>query len=430
MDAGSIYVISDLHIGGDEQLETVEFKAELLGFLQQLESAAPNTELIINGDFLGLWEFTETTGPEKLDLLLDRYPEIFEQFRATGEQIQITLLSGNHDHELVAYDAYEETLAEYNITLETEPSVTRTRSGHRIHFEHGHQRDANNRIKDWGNAFAHPLGYHYNTELVSRAGKLSSPGQFEWLGDIQAITPTERIPSWFLSKYVYREMNPLLRYALIPFLLLFNVSVLVAIAAGLDIAGVISLPIEQLTTLLDQFGTAGSVVLFLLYLNVAVAGLLVLIGIPVYLLRRDLTKTINRMGLFETELTVDPERPYVEAAAEIFAERPETTIFCYGHTHRPNIIELDDGVLVNSGTWLKRLHRRDGLIGVLPPVYYPSYQLCAVRLEAVDEGVAIEYEAIDKPSPSPEELTLTERLVTLGRSPDPELPDRTVVTDE
>lgn len=430
MAGGPIYVISDLHIGGDEQLETVEFRTELLTFLQRLESADPDTELIINGDFLGLWEFTDTTGAEKLDVLLEQYADLFEQLRTTGEQIQITLLSGNHDHELVAYEAYEETLAEYNITLVTDPSVTRSKNGQQIHFEHGHQRDPNNRIPDWGNAFARPLGYHYNTELVSRAGKLSSPGQFEWLGDIQAVTPTERIPSWFLSKYVYREMSPLLRYALIPFLLLFNVSVAVAIAAGLDIAGIISLPTEQLTALLDQFGTAGAVALFLLYLNIAVAGLLVLIGIPAYLLRRDLTKTVDRMGLFETDLTVDPERPYITAATEIFAEEPETTIFCYGHTHRPKVTEIEGGVLVNSGTWLKRLHRRGGPIGVLPPVYYPSYQLCAVRFEAVEEGVAVEYEAIDKPSPAPEELTLTERVVTLGRGPDPKLPDRIVVSEE
>lgn len=430
MGSRPVYVISDLHIGGNEQLETVEFKRELLEFLTSLESADPDTELIINGDFLGLWEFTEAAGPEKLELLVKRYPDLFDQLRQTGEQIQITLLSGNHDHELVAYDAYETILAEYNITLETDPSVSRRVNGQTIHFEHGHQRDPNNRIPDWGNAFARPLGYHYNAQLVSRAGELSSRGEFEWLADIQAVTPTERIPSWFLSKYVYREMNPLLRYALIPFLLLFNISALIAIAAGLDIAGVVSLPTAQLTTLLDQFGTAGSVVLFLLYLNVAVAGLLLLIGIPVYLLRRDLTKTIDRMGLFETDLTVDPERPYLEAAEEIFAANPETTVFCYGHTHRPEIVDLDGGVLVNSGTWLKRLHRRGGPIGLLPPVYYPSYQLCAVRFEPTDKGVAIEYEPIDKPSPAPEELTLTERLVTLGRSPDPELPDPKVVTDD
>jgi hypothetical protein len=60
-------------------------------------------------------------------------------------------------------------------------------------------------------------------------------------------------------------------------------------------------------------------------------------------------------------------------------------------------------------------------------VFYPSYQLCAVRIAPAEGGVAVEYEAVDKPSPSPEELTLTERLLTLGRAPDPGLPDRRVV---
>jgi len=44
--------------------------------------------------------------------------------------------------------------------------------------------------------------------------------------------------------------------------------------------------------------------------------------------------------------------------------------------------------------------------------------------------VAVEYEPIQKPSPSPDELTLTERLLTLGRKPDTDLPDRAVVGPE
>jgi UDP-2,3-diacylglucosamine pyrophosphatase LpxH len=32
------YFISDLHIGGDEQLQHAEFEEELLGFLRELEA--------------------------------------------------------------------------------------------------------------------------------------------------------------------------------------------------------------------------------------------------------------------------------------------------------------------------------------------------------------------------------------------------------
>jgi len=431
-DAGErvYYVISDLHIGGDEQLEHVEFLDELLEFLERLETTDENAELVVNGDAFGLWEFTTTDGPDKFDRLLETYPELFEQFRATGANVDITLLPGNHDHELAVYDEYVDRFAAYNVDVVQAKSMTRPVGDRVIHFEHGHQRDPNNRIEDWGSAHATPLGYYYNTLVTSRAGQLSDRGRYNWLRDVQAVTPTERMPIWLISKYFYREMNPLLRYALVPFLLLFNVSALLAVLVGLDLAGVWSMPVELTTTFLGQFGRAGTAAWFFLAINVVVAGLLLLVAVPLYLIRRDVRKTIQRFGVFETSLTVDAEAPYEEAAREVFADRPETAIFCFGHTHRPTVRRVDGGLLVNTGTWLKRLHRRDGVIGVLPPVFYPSYQLGTVRIAAESDGVAVEYETLDKPSPSAEELTLTERLFTLGRAPTPDPPDRTVVTDE
>ena len=423
------YVISDLHIGGDEQLEEVEFIDELLSFLERLEQTDENAELIINGDAFGLWEFTTVEGVEKFDVLEETYPKLFEQLRETGANIQITMLPGNHDHELAAYDEYVDLFAEYNVELIQDRSISRPVGEQAIHFEHGHQQDQNNRIEDWGNPHATPLGYYYNTLVTSRAGQLSDRGRYNWLKDVQAVTPTERMPIWLLSKYFYREMNPLFRYSLVPFLLLFNISALLAVLAGLDIAGVWTMPIDRTEAFFSQFGRAGEAAWFYLLFNVSVAGLLVLIGVPLYFIRRDVRKTIDRFGVFETELTVNPEEPYVEAAREVFDEQPETTIFCYGHTHRPMVREIDGGVLVNTGTWLKRLHRRDGVIGILPPVFYPSYQLTAVRIAAQPEGPTVEYQPITKPSPAAEELTRTERFFTVGREPDLELPERLVVNE-
>ncbi|WP_267161165.1 metallophosphoesterase [Halovenus salina] len=423
------YVISDLHIGGDEQLEEIPFREELLGFLERLETTDENAELVINGDAFGLWEFTSLDGTEKFDALVEAYPDLFAQLRATGENVDITLLPGNHDYELAAYEEFEELFAAYNVDLVRDPSTSRSVGDRTIHFEHGHQRDPNNHIEDWGNPHVTPVGYYYTTHVISRAGQLSDRGKFNWLKDVQAVTPTERMPVWLLSKYFYREMSPLLRYSLLPFLLLFNVSAILAVLAGLDIAGIWSAPVDQLQSVFQLFGLAGTAAWIFLGANVAVAGLLLVVGIPLYLLRRDIRKTVDRFGVFETALTVDAESPYVNAAGEVFKSEPNTEIFCYGHTHRPTLREVDGGLLVNSGTWLKRLHRRDGIVGVLPPVFYPSYQLAAVRIAAEDEGVAVEFEEIEKPSPSPEELTLAERLLTLGRKPDPSLPEQAVLAD-
>ncbi len=424
------YVISDLHVGGEEQLGEFEALPELLDFLERLERTDENAELIVNGDAFGLWEITSVDGTAKFDYLTETYPRLFEQLRVTGENVRITLVPGNHDHELAAYDGYVERFAAYNVALVQQESLTRPVGDRVVHFEHGHQRDPNNRIEDWGNPHASPLGYYYNTLVTSRAGQLSDRGRYNWLKDVQAVTPTERMPVWLLSKYFYREMNPLLRYALVPFLLLFNVSAVLAVLAGLSVTDVWSAPVEWGTAFLGQFGAAGTAIWFLLAVNVAIAGLLLLVGIPLYFLRRDVRKTIDRFGVFETTLTVDAKKPYEQAARDVFAADPDAAIYCYGHTHRPGVAGADGGLLVNTGTWLKQLHRRDGAIGVLPPVFYPSYQLCAVRIAAEADTVAVEFEEIRKPSPSPEELTLTERLLTLGRKPDPELPDRAVVETE
>ncbi len=424
------YVISDLHIGGDEQLERVDFLDELLEFLERLEQTAETAELVINGDAFGLWELTALEGVEKFDHLVATYPQLFDQLEATGENIDITLIPGNHDHELAAYDEYVDRFKAYNVDLVKDPSLVREIGERAIYFEHGSQQDPNNQIREWGNPHATPVGYYFNTLFTNRAGKLSDRGRYNWLKDVQAVTPTERIPVWLISQYFYREMNPLLRYALVPFMLLFNISAVLAVLAGLDLLDIWSAPVDLGTAFLGQFGTAGTALWFLLAINVAVVGMLLLVGIPLYFLRRDVRKTINRFGLFETELTVDPNQPYEERAREVFAERPETAIYCYGHTHRPKLDRMNDRVLVNTGTWLKRLHRRDGIMGILPSVFYPSYQLGAVRIAQEADGIHVEFEEIEKPTPGPDDLTLTERLLTLGRKPDPKFPDATVIAHE
>jgi UDP-2,3-diacylglucosamine pyrophosphatase LpxH len=429
-DGPVYYVVSDLHIGGDEQLGEVDFLDELLGFLERLETVEEDAELIVNGDAFGLWEFTEVDGVAKFDVLTERYPELFEQLRATGRSIPITLVPGNHDGELAAYGEYVDRLAEYNVDLVRERSITRPVGGRTIYFEHGHQRDPNNRFEDFGNPYETPIGYHYNTNVTSRAGRLSERGRYDWLKDVQAVTPTERVPYWLLSKYFYREMNPLLRYAAVPFLLAFNVSALLAVFAGLDVAGIWTMPVETVDAALAGLGLVGEAVHFLLVVNAAVAGVLLLASVPLYLVVRDAKATVDRFGVFETDLTVDPEGPYAEAAREVFDERPETAVFCYGHTHRPGMSEVEGRLLVNTGTWLKRLHRRNVVAGLLPPVFYPSYQLCVVRIAADPEGVAVEFEEIEKAAPSATEITRTERLLTLGREPTVELPDRVVVETE
>ena len=429
------YFVSDLHVGGDEQLEHVDFLDELLAFLRELEETDEEAELIINGDAFGLWEFTEVEGPAKFDALLDRYPELFEQLRATGDEIPITFIPGNHDYELAAYDEYVERLAEYNVTLEQEVSITRAVGDYEVYVEHGMQRDPNNRIPDFGNPYANPPGYFVNRQITSRAGRLSGRGKYNWLKDIQAVTPMTRIPDWMISNYFYREMSAWLRYAAVPFLLLFNVGLLYVGIVLLDVTGVWSLPLDALEGVLAQFGPVGQLVDLFLAANLVLIGLLIAVSVPLYVFARDVRKTLRRFGLVRPDDESDiaeesgPARKYVEGARDVFAESPETAVFVYGHTHRVSLTEVEDRLVLNTGTWLKRLDRVSPPVGVLPPVFYSSYQLNYFRLTPADDGrVVVEYEVVDKEDPRDE--TLLQRLVTRSPKRSESIPDRTVVGPE
>ena len=118
------FFISDMHIGGDGELQNCDFEVELIDFLKQLERKH-GAELIINGDAFGLWEFTTLEGTEKLEALIKQQARLFEQFRKTGEKVPITLMPGNHDYELACYPEYVDRLKEYNLNLVQEVSISR-----------------------------------------------------------------------------------------------------------------------------------------------------------------------------------------------------------------------------------------------------------------------------------------------------------------
>jgi len=104
------------------------------------------------------------------------------------------------------------------------------------------QEDPNNRIPVSGR-YANPPGYFVNRQITSRAGQGGSGrGRYNWLKDIQAVTPMTEIPDWLLSNYFYKEMSAWLRLSVVPFLLLFNVGVLYVAMFALDWFDVWSLP--------------------------------------------------------------------------------------------------------------------------------------------------------------------------------------------
>ena len=190
-------------MGGDGQLQHCDYAAEFIEFLKELEKEYPDTEFLIVGDTFGFWELTLVRGVERLAHIIQAHQAIFDQLRATGARIKVTMMVGNHDYDLACDPAFVELLQAYNIHLDPSLVLIRPVGDKRIWIEHGQQRDQFNSFPEYGNAYALPVGYFITETFVSGASRHSDFGRGDWLKDIRSVG-TMQIPEWMLSNYFYR----------------------------------------------------------------------------------------------------------------------------------------------------------------------------------------------------------------------------------
>jgi UDP-2,3-diacylglucosamine pyrophosphatase LpxH len=173
--AKKYYFVSDLHMGGDGELQHCDYTAEFVAFLKGLEKESPDTELLIVGDTFGFWELTLVHGIEKLEHIVKAHQAVFDQLRATGAHIKVTMMVGNHDYDLACDADFADKLQAYNIYLDKSLVLIRTVGNKKIWIEHGQQRDEFNAFPDYGNPYALPVGYFITeTSSAERAGILTS----------------------------------------------------------------------------------------------------------------------------------------------------------------------------------------------------------------------------------------------------------------
>lgn len=409
--------ISDLHLGGDAALDECDFEQELIAFLQDLSRLGRqgrDIELIIVGDTFGFWELTEYAGPEMLTHVIGRHPELFSQFAETGRHIRITISPGNHDHDLVCYPEFKPMLAEYNITLSPDYAITRECAGRKIWIEHGNQHDIHNRIERFGDPHAKPLGYFITERLVSSASRKSYLGRNDWLRDIESVSPSENVPNWLLSNYFYREMNPLLRWFLLPFLLFTGVSLIIMVGAQLENLGVIPTRFFG-DGLMYRPPLFGLVFRYFVVVNVTAFFVALLVAVPVSILIRDFRRTLDRYELRFTRRRLRAKAAgYVAAARTVFERHPEVALFVYGHTHQTSLTDVEGRVIINTGTWLKRLTRISSRLTLVPDVYYPSFRIGYFHVFEQEGQIVIDYHSVAKRAPM--HLSPVERLITLGKN--------------
>lgn len=428
--SSTLYFVSDLHLGGDGQLQICDFIDEFVGFLRELESKDKETELIIVGDAFGFWEMTTISGTAKLDEIVEHHLPIFDQFKKTGEKIRITLMVGNHDYDLACDPEYAAKLAAFNIKLDTSVSLIREVAGKKIWVEHGQQVDDFNASPDYGNPYAQPLGYYITETTVAGASRYSKFGRKPWLKDIRSVD-VRQLPDWILSNYFYNEMSPIIRWTMAPFLALLSLTILALAAQMLKHFGVIDVNYLIQNRLFTSLGLVGNLIRLILILSMIVWSFVIAVSIPLFFVLRDVRKTLRRMQILPETNDVPlyvPEQGYEEHAERIFADDPTVAAYVFGHTHDAFLTVKNGRAILNTGTWLKLLKRIPVIFGYLPAVYFPTFRLNYFKIAEEDGGLAIEYKEITK---EPErELSLFQRLLIFRKKPAPgrEIAAKTVLS--
>jgi UDP-2,3-diacylglucosamine pyrophosphatase LpxH len=427
--ARQYYLVSDLHMGGDGQLQHCDYAAEFIAFLKELETQGPDTELLIVGDTFGFWELTLVQGTAKLEHIIHAHQAIFDQLKATGARIQVTMMVGNHDYDLACDPAFVDLLKAYNIHLDTSLALIRTVGEKKIWIEHGQQRDEFNAFPEYGNPHALPVGYFITETFVSGASRHADFGKGNWLKDIRSVG-TRQIPDWVLSNYFYREMSTVLRWLLLPFLLLFWVTVLAIVGEVLRVLGIFDYNVLFHNPVMRRLGVIDNVLQVVITIN---SVFLVVIGIPLALVMRDLLRTLRRFQLLTSHGArpdLDSDEPYLKGAEEVFRGDDKVAVFIFGHTHAAFLKRLGPTgpVILNTGTWLKLLRRVPARLGLLPAIYYPSYRLSYFQIQQENDQLVIRY--VEVPKRPERELTWLQRLLTLGKKPRPPeaIPAKTVIS--
>jgi UDP-2,3-diacylglucosamine pyrophosphatase LpxH len=404
------YFISDLHIGGDGFLHKCQFEEELIGFLKDLEKKPFSLELIMVGDTFGFWEMAEETGVNKLKKIIQNHPKLFSQFQESGKKYQITIIPGNHDHDLSCYPEFIDLLKEYNLILIQKPQIIRKLGKVKIWIEHGSQYDEFNRTPDFGNPYAHPLGYWVTSLIVSSAAKKAAQVKHKWIKDIQSVYPGELIPHWLFANYFYKEMGLWLKIIFYPLLFLFFMIILSFVFVALEQTPLFDIDFIRQSTF--WLGYLSNLAELLTVIAIYYLFALLLVLFPIFFIVLDFRQTLKRYGLtgFSTFKKIKHEE-YRKASEKIFADNKDVKIFVYGHTHKPSLVENKNRIVINTGTWIKSLQRIPAKIFFFPDIYYPNYNLNYFKVTKNSKNIIVEYHTIHKEYDIREELTFLQRIL-------------------
>jgi UDP-2,3-diacylglucosamine pyrophosphatase LpxH len=417
-DETLVVFLSDSHIGGDGGRDIFESPDDMKALFDELAAHPGPVELVLAGDFFDFLRIREPpAGTNRASLTLERpeYREVFEALRrfGGGESRRITYLPGNHDAEVwwnpEIRDALERGGLVHEFALSYAASFA-SEPGRVVYCEHGNQFDRANTFHDYADPLDTPLGSHIVTDLVPHipSGRRISALH---LREVDRVFPLTLIPEWLAGRLFYDVAALSMRWLLLPLIAVYLAIEVLALAFG------------------DRGGEKAFVALAL---NVPM--LIVFFGLFLLVLRWSAARSIrSATALFGGAAgaeggAADPAVSEIRAHLESRRTPPlagdlsgAIAVFVSGHTHAPSLTGFDagngtQGVLVNSGCWLRQLQPVAAHLGA-PHVFVGRFVQTHVRVYRSAEGVQVEL--WEHPRSATERPPLAERIAIAGRASRP-----------
>lgn len=379
---GSIYFISDTHFGGEGELAEVDVLDELKILLETASQDA-DAELIIVGDVFGIWEFSDVRGLESFHVAMNQQKDVLELFSSYSTKLEVTFLSGNHDHVMACYQECRDFFIKLNINLEQSQVIFRQVGDKKLWIEHGNQLDPANAFRPFGDDNSTPLGYYITEGLVAAAGKYSKKGKKNWLKNMQSIgSSPEHLLRWLTSGYFYYEMAKWLQIVFTPMLIFLSYSLLALLIQALKLSGIISKNWLIHNFITERTSFLGDILSLIIWADILILAACIIFSIPAIIIFKDFQSFVKRYKLSSIyQEYADGSEHYQTEINAILGKNPDIDFYVYGHTHDFSVRHHGAATVINTGTWLKS-YKRTKLKGLLlPDVYIPYYQLAAKNLD-------------------------------------------------
>lgn len=405
----SIVFISDVHIGDGSNHDTFDADNELIAVLDKLDRE--DVGLVLNGDFFELLQIAEGN---KIKKIMDGHKKLFDRLKAFAKKHKVYFVAGNHDQELCWNKELQAELKKANIEYQKEICFEHIFSnGAKIYAEHGNQLDSQNRFIDMNDPKETPVGHHMVLDVLN---KMKRASDMPWLKDLQNVRPLELAPWWLFSKYFYHELSYLLKLFVIPLMIGYLITRLIPVVLLLHFLG-----FATIDALLSLPTTVIVILIVLAFTDLS----LMFLGMLVYLVKRDIFKTLKRFGFKRSdELIRTKQSKYHELMKDMLKgnntygikKKLDADLIVLGHSHKACVEKMKVGTkekaYANSGTWQRSYVKINSRFR-LPPVFIPRYKLTYVKVTQENKGVRVEL--FEEKKSFKVELTFLSKLATFGK---------------